>query len=74
MGAGKVAAYTGLPRSTVVRRVKRLVDSRYLHYSDDGKALLVETHQITGELAAKRAKQYIRLIQNAAGELTKMGN
>lgn len=69
--ASKLAAYIGLPRPTVIRRVVRLVDLGVVEYGP-GKSLLAPRHRINGRKAEWMSSRFVNIIQKAAAELSKM--
>lgn len=68
----KIALYVGLPRQTVTRRVKRLVQKHLLEWAPDMKSVVTPRHRLVGELPQKLACKYVRHIRNAAEKLPKM--
>lgn len=68
----KVATFTGIPRPTVVRRVKILIANRILELSDDGKSITTPTYRVVGDGPAQLAAKYVRYVKNAAADFSKM--
>lgn len=67
----KLADYVGLPRPTVIRRVRRLVKGRYLQYERDG-TIITPKDRLVGDRAIRLAERYARHIRNASASLSKM--
>lgn len=71
LSTSKLADYTQIPRTTVIRRVRRLVDLGFLE-DGPGKSLLAPQQKVTGTEASKVSNSCARIIQKAAAELSKM--
>jgi hypothetical protein len=64
----KIAAYMGVPRTTVIRRLDRL--QRWGLIYRQGRRYYMEERALNSLLGMRSYRQIRRLLQKAAGELT----
>lgn len=72
MNPSKIAAFTGIPRPTVIRRVKALVAGRMLEFASGGRAIVTPMSRLVGDAPRELSTSYVRYIRNAVAELSKM--
>lgn len=71
MKAAKLAGYAGLPRSTAIRRLATLEREGFVVRAADGSYCLHQS-RVTGAEADENARATVRLILQAASELSKL--
>jgi len=70
MSHSKIAQYMGLPRSSIIRRVKALEGAGQVYYSPDGHVLC--THEEDSPELVKLTKELEGLIHRAASTLSRV--